>query len=53
MNRYHLFTLLVLTSFLLTSCEVVGDIFEAGVWVGILAVVLVIGLLFYLFRSKK
>ena len=32
----------------LTSCELVGDIFKAGVWVGILAVAAVIGLIIFL-----
>lgn len=34
----------------LTSCEVVGGIFKAGMWVGILAVVFVVGLIFYIIR---
>ncbi len=28
----------------LSSCELIGGIFKAGVWVGVLAVVLVVGL---------
>jgi len=32
----------------LSGCSVVGDIFKAGVWVGILLVVAVIGLIIYL-----
>jgi hypothetical protein len=32
----------------LSSCSVIGDIFKAGVWVGILGVVLVAGLIIYL-----
>ncbi len=39
--------LLFITS-LLSGCEVIGDIFKAGVWVGILAVVGVIVLIVYL-----
>ena len=40
--------LCVITSMSLTSCELVGDIFKAGVWVGILAVAAVIGLIIFL-----
>jgi hypothetical protein len=40
--------LFVLISVSLTSCELVGDIFKAGVWVGILAVAAVIGLIIFL-----
>lgn len=48
-----LFSLFIMTLF--SSCEVVGDIFEAGVWSGILLVgggiVLVIFLLTKLFKK--
>ncbi len=40
--------LFVMISMSLTSCELVGDIFKAGVWVGILAVVAVIVLVVFL-----
>jgi len=40
--------LFVMVSASLTSCQVVGDIFKAGVWVGILAVAAVIGLIIFL-----
>ena len=33
--------------FFLSSCSVVEGIFKAGVWVGILAVVLIVGLIIY------
>ncbi len=32
----------------LNSCSVIGDIFKAGVWVGVLAVVAVVGVIIYL-----
>jgi hypothetical protein len=31
-----------------TSCQVVGGIFKAGIWVGILLVVLVVGVILWL-----
>lgn len=42
------FLAFVIVSISLTSCQVVGDIFKAGVWVGILAVAAVIGLIIFL-----
>lgn len=36
-----------------SSCEVVGGIFKAGLWVGIIAVVLVIGIIFWLINKAK
>ena len=40
-------SLLWMISFL-SSCEVIGGIFKAGVWVGILIVVAIIGLIIWL-----
>jgi hypothetical protein len=34
--------------FLLSSCQAIGDIFKAGVWVGVLIVVGVLALIIYL-----
>ena len=36
---------------LLSSCELVGDIFEAGVWVGVIIVVLVIAIIIWIIRK--
>jgi hypothetical protein len=46
-NSLYVF-LFVIISMSLTSCELVGDIFKAGVWVGILAVAAIIGLIIFL-----
>ena len=43
--------LFVLTAAMLTGCELVGDIFEAGIWAGVIIVVLVIVLIFWLIRK--
>ena len=45
-------SLLVLAtlSMSLNDCRIVGDIFKAGVWVGVIAVGLVVALLFGLVR---
>ena len=46
--------LLSLIIILLPGCEAIGSIFKAGVWVGVLAVVGVIGLIIFLAtRGKK
>lgn len=50
MNRLKLiqlsFLIVTVTTFL-SSCEVVGGIFKAGVWVGVLVVVGIIALILY------
>ena len=44
LSRYGLILLLVLVSLTSSGCEVIGDIFKAGVWVGVLMVVIVLAL---------
>lgn len=57
MNRLKLIQLsffIIFISACLSSCEVIGDIFKAGVWVGILIVVGIIALIFFIVgKSKK
>lgn len=40
--------LLISFFFLLSSCQAIGDIFRAGVWVGVLIVLGVLALIIYL-----
>ncbi|WP_276483620.1 phosphatidate cytidylyltransferase [Paraflavitalea pollutisoli] len=42
------YTLLAMFLVSLSSCEVIGGIFKAGVWTGILVVAVVVGLLIWL-----
>ena len=51
MVKINAFVLAVF-SLLFTSCEAIGDIFKAGVWVGVVIVVFVIIGLVALFRRK-
>jgi energy-converting hydrogenase Eha subunit H len=37
----------------LTGCEVAGDIFKAGVWVGVILVVGVIGLIVWMVSKAR
>lgn len=49
MKQYSLLWLLVTaTALTLSSCQVIGGIFKAGVWVGILVVVLIVGVILWL-----
>ena len=45
-------SLLMVASFL-SSCEVIGGIFKAGVWVGILIVVVIIALIIWLISRGR
>lgn len=53
MNQAMVFALLVISTTMLAGCELVGDIFEAGVWVGVILVILVIGLVVWLFSRGR
>lgn len=52
-TNYYTVTLLILMSLSLGSCEVIGDIFRAGVWVGILLVALVVGIILWLVGKAR
>lgn len=47
-KRISLFAALLFTT-MLSSCELIGDIFKAGYYVGIFVVLVVIVLIFWLF----
>ena len=49
----YLFVLLLLSTLALTGCEAIGDIFKAGVWTGVLLVILVIGVIVWLVTRSK
>ena len=53
MKKYFTITLSVFCLMLLASCEAIETIFEAGMWWGIILVVLVIGIIFWLFGRGK
>lgn len=38
---------------MVSSCEVVGGIFKAGMWVGILVVVLVVGIIIWIIGKAR
>jgi len=55
MTRFKLSILSILFFLTLTlsSCEAIGGIFKAGMWVGVLGVVIVVALIFWLIRKAK
>ena len=40
--------LLVTSPVALTGCQVIGDIFKAGVWTGVVLVIVIIGIVIWL-----
>ena len=54
MKKQSLYPVLAMLSVLLLglrSCELIGDIFKAGMWVGIIIVVGIIALVLFLIRK--
>jgi TRAP-type C4-dicarboxylate transport system permease large subunit len=48
------YVMLALLMFAFSSCEAIGDIFKAGIWTGLLLVVVVIALVIWLIsRFRK
>ncbi|CAN5792295.1 hypothetical protein BH23GEM6_BH23GEM6_01690 [soil metagenome] len=45
--------LLMLMTTTLTGCELIGDIFRAGVWVGVIAVLAILALIGFLFSRTR
>jgi hypothetical protein len=45
--------LLFISTLTLAGCEIVGNIFEAGVWVGVILVVVIIGFIVWLFTRLR
>jgi len=51
--RYSLFLCLMLLAATLSSCEVIGDIFKAGAYTGIIGVVIILLLVFWLLSKFR
>lgn len=55
-TKQHMLLALITISYAFSSCQVVGGIFKAGVWTGVIVVVMIIALIIYLISkapSKK
>ncbi|MBA9079384.1 MULTISPECIES: hypothetical protein [Rufibacter] len=49
----YFFALMMLVTLTLSSCELVGDIFKAGMWTAVIIIVLIIVLVMWLFRKIR
>lgn len=52
MRKINYLVLALMVS-LLSSCELVGDIFEAGIWTGLIIVAVVIALVIWLIAKMR
>lgn len=55
MKNIQFITIVLLSFTLLPGCEFIGDVFKAGMWVGILIIVAVIAVIAFIVKifSKK
>ena len=52
MQRTPLLTFAIIAAAMtLSGCEMIGDILQAGIWMGIILVVFVIAIMFWLYRK--
>jgi len=51
--RTYFFLFAILLTFTLTGCELIGDIFEAGMWTALILIVLVVLLVTWIFRKLR
>ncbi|AKD02629.1 hypothetical protein PKOR_05200 [Pontibacter korlensis] len=49
----YVLALLMLLTFTMSSCELIGDIFEAGMWTALIIIVLIVLLVSWLFRKFR
>ncbi len=52
-NNAKLLSILFLLSAILNSCEAIGGIFKAGMWVGVVVVIIIVALIFWLINKFK
>lgn len=52
-HSWSLFGLLLLSALTLAGCEIIGDIFKAGVWVGVILVIAVIGIIAWIVSKSR
>ncbi len=55
MKRYQLslLSVLMLLVITMTSCEAIGGIFKAGMWTGVIVIVLIVALILYFVNRGK
>lgn len=49
----YLIGLFLISIITFNSCEIIGDIFEAGVWTGIIIIIIIVALLIYIFSKFR
>jgi hypothetical protein len=53
MKKVELLSVILISAFLFSSCQAIGDIFKAGMWVGIIVVVVIVALVLWLIGKAR
>lgn len=51
--RSYVSMLLILVMFTMSGCDLVGDIFEAGMWTALIIIVIIIALVVWIFKKLR
>jgi len=51
--KVYLSLMLILLTFTMSSCEAIGDIFEAGMWTAVIIIAIVILLIMWILRKFR
>lgn len=51
--RSYVSMLLIMLMFTMSSCELIGDIFEAGMWTALIIIVLIVALVGWIFSKMR
>lgn len=49
--RVYYMVMLMLLTFTMSSCDLVGDIFEAGMWTALIIIVIIVLIIVWIFRK--
>ncbi|WP_187264026.1 hypothetical protein [Pontibacter beigongshangensis] len=47
----YLYAILIILTTTLSSCEVIGDIFKAGMWTAVIIIVIIVLIVIWIFRK--
>jgi len=52
-RSFYLYPILFALAIGLTGCELIGDIFKTGVWIGVILVLVILGLIVWIVRAVR
>jgi uncharacterized membrane protein YkvI len=52
-KNIFLIAILITAAVMFSSCQAIGDIFKAGMWVGVIVVVLIVALVLWLIGKAR